>query len=73
MARGTNNKIVANLPYNIATVLLFKWLSQPGLFKQMTLMFQKEVADRICAGPGSKTYGRLSVMTQFDCKVGAAI
>ena len=67
--QGHNNKIVANLPYNIATVLLFKWLEQPGLFSGMTLMFQKEVTDRICADPGNKTYGRLSVMTQFNCAV----
>lgn len=58
-------KIVANLPYNISTELLIKWLKAgPGLWSVMALMFQKEVADRILAAPGSKTYGRLSVMAQ---------
>jgi 16S rRNA (adenine1518-N6/adenine1519-N6)-dimethyltransferase len=58
-------KIVANLPYNISTELLVKWLKAgPALWRAMTLMFQKEVADRILAAPGSKTYGRLSVMAQ---------
>ena len=58
-------KIVANLPYNISTELLIKWLKAgPPLWSSMTLMFQKEVADRILAAPGSKTYGRLSVIAQ---------
>ncbi len=58
-------KIVANLPYNISTELLIKWLKAgPDLWSVMTLMFQKEVADRILASPGSKTYGRLSVLSQ---------
>lgn len=58
-------KIVANLPYNISTELLIKWLKAgPALWSVMALMFQKEVADRILAAPGSKTYGRLSVMAQ---------
>lgn len=58
-------KIVANLPYNIATPLLTGWLTSapwPPYFDSLTLMFQKEVAERIVAGPGSKTYGRLSVL-----------
>ena len=58
-------KIVANLPYNISTELLVKWLKAgPALWSVMALMFQKEVADRILAAPGSKAYGRLSVMAQ---------
>ncbi len=63
-------KIVANLPYNIATPLLIIWLKQASAFKSMTLMFQKEVAERITAQPGSKNYGRLSVMCQAQaiCK-----
>ena len=65
--------IVANLPYNIATVLLIGWLRQirqeREAFGSMTLMFQKEVAERICAQPGSKAYGRLSVMAQWLCDV----
>jgi len=59
--------ILANLPYNVATVLLIGWLRQAEAFAGMTLMFQKEVADRIVAGPGSKTYGRLSVMANWRC------
>ncbi|GJL94903.1 MAG: ribosomal RNA small subunit methyltransferase A [Hyphococcus sp.] len=58
-------KIIANLPYNISTELLIKWLKAgPSLWSAMALMFQKEVADRILAKPGSKTYGRLSVISQ---------
>lgn len=58
-------KIVANLPYNISTELLIKWLKGgQALWSVMALMFQKEVADRILAAPGSKIYGRLSVMAQ---------
>jgi len=59
--------IVSNLPYNISTALLAKWLKKIKLFKQMVLMFQKEVAERICAQPGTKQYGILSVLTQFLC------
>jgi 16S rRNA (adenine1518-N6/adenine1519-N6)-dimethyltransferase len=58
-------KIVANLPYNIATPLLLGWLSQIGAYESLTLMFQKEVALRLVAAPGGKDYGRLSVMTQW--------
>jgi 16S rRNA (adenine1518-N6/adenine1519-N6)-dimethyltransferase len=60
-------KIVANLPYNIATPLLIGWLRQIGNFECLTLMFQKEVADRLTAVPGTKAYGRLSVLTQWLC------
>ncbi len=55
--------IVANLPYNIATPLLIGWLKQISAYDSLTLMFQKEVAERIVARPGSKAYGRLAVMT----------
>jgi len=58
-------RIVANLPYNIATPLLFAWLARLRDFESLTLMFQKEVAERITAQPGSKSYGRLAVMTQW--------
>lgn len=61
--------IVANLPYNISTLLLAKWLSEINAFEALTLMFQKEVADRLMAKPDSKTYGRLSVLTQWLCVV----
>jgi len=58
-------KIVANLPYNIATPLLLAWLRQINEFEGLTLMFQKEVAQRLTAKPGNKIYGRLSVITQW--------
>jgi 16S rRNA (adenine1518-N6/adenine1519-N6)-dimethyltransferase len=61
--------IIANLPYNIGTELLLNWLHQIEAYKSLTLMFQAEVADRLAAKPGSKTYGRLSVITQFCCDV----
>jgi 16S rRNA (adenine1518-N6/adenine1519-N6)-dimethyltransferase len=56
--------VVANLPYNVATPLLVGWLTGAWRPKSMTLMFQKEVAERIVAAPGSKDYGRLSVLAQ---------
>lgn len=66
-------KIVANLPYNVATPLLLGWLKQiannPTVITSMTLMFQREVADRLLASPGTKAYGRLSVMCQWLCDV----
>jgi 16S rRNA (adenine1518-N6/adenine1519-N6)-dimethyltransferase len=65
-------RIVANLPYNIATPLLIGWLCLepwPPWFDMMVLMFQREVAERIVAPPGSKTYGRLSVLAQWRCEV----
>lgn len=55
-------RVIANLPYNIGTELLVRWLSKPEAFTSLTAMIQKEVADRIVAGPGSKTFGRLSVL-----------
>ncbi len=65
--------IVANLPYNIATPLLISWLKQirndNQSYKSMTLMFQKEVADRITAAPNTKAYGRLAIITQWLCQV----
>ena len=59
--------IVANLPYNIATTLMIGWLKQLSLFESFTLMFQKEVAERIVAVPRTKDYGRLSVLAQWLC------
>jgi 16S rRNA (adenine1518-N6/adenine1519-N6)-dimethyltransferase len=61
-------RVVANLPYNIATPLLVRWLSLepwPPWYDSLVLMFQREVAERIVAPPGSKTYGRLSVLTAW--------
>lgn len=59
--------IVANLPYNIGTVLLINWLTQAAEFTSLTLMFQLEVAERICAAPNTSAYGRLSVISQWLC------
>jgi len=61
--------IVANLPYNIGTPLLISWLAEAGAYQSMSLMFQLEVAERICAPPNSKAYGRLSVLAQWLCDV----
>lgn len=61
-------KVVANLPYNIGTELLIRWLTPnewPPSWESLTLMFQKEVAHRIVAKPGSKSYGRLSILAQW--------
>lgn len=74
-------RIVANLPYNVGTQLLINWLMQAEAFLGFTLMFQKEVAERIVATQGSKSYGRLSVLsrwlteprTQFDIPASAFV
>jgi 16S rRNA (adenine1518-N6/adenine1519-N6)-dimethyltransferase len=58
-------RIVANLPYNIAVPLLLGWLRHIRAFESLTLMFQKEVADRLTASPRTASYGRLSVITQW--------
>ncbi len=62
-------RVVANLPYNIGTPLLLDWLRHIRQFASLTLMFQKEVADRIVARPRTESYGRLSVMAQWRCEV----
>ena len=63
--------IVANLPYNVGTLLLTGWLTQiaedPSCIERLTLMFQKEVAGRVVAEPNTKAYGRLSVISQYLC------
>lgn len=61
--------IISNLPYQIGTELIIKWLKQLSLINSMILMLQKEVVERICALPGTKTYGRLSVICQLLCSV----
>ncbi|MEO8716500.1 MAG: 16S rRNA (adenine(1518)-N(6)/adenine(1519)-N(6))-dimethyltransferase RsmA [Acetobacteraceae bacterium] len=66
-------RIVANLPYNVATPLLIAWLRQAASFEAMTLMFQLEVAERICAAPATAAYGRLSVLTQWLCTADIAM
>ncbi|HRO12041.1 16S rRNA (adenine(1518)-N(6)/adenine(1519)-N(6))-dimethyltransferase RsmA [Amaricoccus sp.] len=61
-------RVVANLPYNVGTELLVRWLTPPDwppFWQSLTLMFQKEVAERIVAAPGSKAYGRLSILAQW--------
>ena len=63
-------RIAANLPYNVGTALLIKWLTAPAwppFWASLTLMFQKEVAQRITAQPGGEHYGRLSVLAQWRC------
>jgi 16S rRNA (adenine1518-N6/adenine1519-N6)-dimethyltransferase len=65
----TPRAIVSNLPYNIGTELLLGWLREINQYRSLTLMFQSEVVDRLCASPGSKAYGRLSVITHFCCNV----
>ena len=62
-------RIVANLPYNVSTVLLIGWLHQADQVVDMVLMFQKEVVDRLAAQPRTKDYGRLSVLAQHVCTV----
>ena len=64
---GTGAHVVANLPYNIGTALLLKWLggNWPPWWRSLTLMFQKEVAERLVAAPGSDAYGRLSIAAQW--------
>ena len=63
---GGRVRVAANLPYNIGTALLVKWLTAENFFwDSLTLMFQREVAERIVARPGSKAYGRLSVLAQW--------
>jgi 16S rRNA (adenine1518-N6/adenine1519-N6)-dimethyltransferase len=64
-------KIVANLPYNIATALLLRWLPVLCDYESLTLMFQKEVAARLVAAPRSPAYGRLSVLVQWTARVSA--
>lgn len=62
-------RIVANLPYNISTALLVRWLHAANDIADMVLMFQKEVVDRLVAVPRTKDYGRLSVLAQHVCEV----
>jgi 16S rRNA (adenine1518-N6/adenine1519-N6)-dimethyltransferase len=68
---GKSARIVANLPYNIATALLVSWLTiepWPPWYDRLVLMFQREVAKRIVAAPGSKAYGRLSILASWRCQ-----
>ena len=69
LADGSKLRIVGNLPYNISTPILFHCLDHAAAIHDMHFMLQKEVVDRMAAPPGSKTYGRLSVMLQLRCGV----
>ena len=60
-------QVVANLPYNAATPLLIGWLRQAASWERLTVMLQWEVAERICAAPGTAAYGRLAVLAQWIC------
>ncbi|GMR21249.1 MAG: 16S rRNA (adenine(1518)-N(6)/adenine(1519)-N(6)) -dimethyltransferase RsmA [Gammaproteobacteria bacterium] len=69
LAQDNKLRIIGNLPYNISTPLLFHLLEQAYCIEDMYLMLQKEVVDRLLATPGTKNYGRLSVMVQWQCDV----
>ena len=74
VVRGAH--VVANLPYNVGTALLLKWLggnAWPSWWRSLTLMFQKEVAERVVAQPGSNAYGRLSIAAQWRARAGIAM
>lgn len=68
-ASGQKLRLIGNLPYNISTPLLFHVLDHAACVQDMLFMLQKEVVDRLAAGPGGKDYGRLSVMIQWKCRV----
>ena len=75
-AAGDGAHVVANLPYNVGTALLLRWQSGeqwPPWWRSLTLMFQREVAERIVAAPGSEHYGRLSVAAQWRCEARIAM
>jgi len=69
-------RVAANLPYNIGTELLVRWLTPPDwppFWSSLTLMFQREVAERIVAKPGTKAYGRLAILAQWRCEARLAM
>ena len=73
---GDGAHVVANLPYNVGTALFLRWLGSetwPPWWRSLTLMFQREVAERIVAAPGSEHYGRLSVAAQWRCEARIAM
>ena len=69
LAAGTPIRLVGNLPYNISSPILFHAMDHAAAIRDMHFMLQKEVVDRMAAAPGSKVYGRLSVMLQAGCRV----
>jgi len=70
-APGERLRLVGNLPYNVSTPLLFRFIAQADVIDDMHFMLQREVVERMAAPPGSKTYGRLSVMLAAACRVEA--
>ena len=68
-APGERLRLVGNLPYNVSTPLLFRFVEQLAVIRDMHFMLQREVVERMAAGPGSKAYGRLSVMLAVACRV----
>ena len=68
-SRGVKLKAVSNLPYNISGPIIFKFIKERAAFSRLVLMLQKEVADRLASGPGTKDYGAISVLTQLWCDV----
>lgn len=69
LAGGTPIRLVGNLPYNLSSPILFHAIAHAAMIRDMHFMLQKEVVDRMAAAPGSKVYGRLSVMLQASCRV----
>ena len=69
LVSGRPLTVIANLPYNVGTELLLRWLTAPAVFRLMVLMFQREVALRLVAAPDTSDYGRLTVMAQSMCRV----
>ena len=65
---GEKLRVIGNLPYNISTPLMFHLLSYSDCIEDMCFMLQREVVERICAQPGTKSYGRLSIMMQYQCE-----
>ena len=66
-------QVIANLPYNIGSLLLVRWLRHADAFERLTLMFQQEVGERLCAAPATAAYGRLSVLAQWTCSAHIAL
>ncbi|MDA0675213.1 MAG: 16S rRNA (adenine(1518)-N(6)/adenine(1519)-N(6))-dimethyltransferase RsmA, partial [Proteobacteria bacterium] len=64
-AVGAPRKLIANLPYNVAAPLMVRWVAAAGAFERLIVMVQKEMADRMTAPPGTREYGRLSVILQW--------
>lgn len=68
-APGERLRLVGNLPYNVSTPLLFRFIAQAGVIRDMHFMLQREVVERMAAPPGSRTYGRLTVMLAAACRI----